>query len=76
MIAIKSIAGEKEQRSKVVMGKRMKEAFPLNMIENNHGLKLTASLPQDLQGRRNFDLTINQKHFLDHAFVPHDQNAS
>ena len=40
------------------------------MVENIHGWKLTARLPQDLQGRRNFDLMINEVNFLNHDFVP------
>ena len=59
MIAIKSAAGKKQQRSELVIGKKIEEAFPLNMVENNHRWKLTARLPQDLQSRRNFDLLIN-----------------
>ena len=74
MIAIKSAAGKKQQRSEVVMKKRMEEAFPLNMLENNHGWKLTARLPQDRQGTRNFDLIINELKFLGHDFVPQDHD--
>ena len=50
MIAIKTAAGEKQQRSEVVKGKRIEDAFPLNMLESNHSWKLTANLPQNLNG--------------------------
>ena len=74
-IIIKSAAGEKQQRSEVVTGKKIQDAFPLNMIESNHKWKLTAKLPQDLNGTRNFDLLINQVNFLYYDFVPQAQNA-
>ena len=76
MITVESTTGEKQQRSEVVKGKNIQDAFPINMLENNHGWKLTVRLTQDLQGRRSFDLIINQVNFLDHDFISQDQNAS
>ena len=46
------------------------------MLENGHGWKLMARLPQRLNSRRQFDLLINQVNFLDHDFVPMAQDAS
>ena len=76
MVSIMSADGKKQQRSQIVSGKKMERAFPINMIEKNHGWKLTARLPQGPQGRRNFDLIIGEVNFLDHNFVPQDQKAS
>ena len=75
-ITIKSADGEKQQRSEVVTGKRLDEAFPLNMLDNIHGWKLTATLPRDRHSKRNFDLIINNINFLDLDFVPQDLNSA
>ena len=34
MITVKSTTGEKHQRSEVVKGKNIHDAFPINMLEN------------------------------------------
>ena len=34
MITVKSPTGEKQQRSEVVKGKNIHDAFPINMLEN------------------------------------------
>ena len=48
----------------------------MTMLENEHGWKLMVKLPQNLSGKRHFDLFINQVNFLDHDFVSMAQDAS
>ena len=76
MITVKSTTGEKHQRSEVVKGKNMQDAFPLNMLEHHHNWKLTARLPNNLGGKRHFDLVINGKSFYEHDFAPQAQKNS
>ena len=59
MITVKSTTGEKHQRSEVVKGKHMHDAFPIHMLEIYRNWKLTATLPRNLAGKRHFDLFIN-----------------
>ena len=51
MMAIKDeiATGSKLQRSEVVMGKSIDDAFPITMIEHRFGWKLTAIWPQDVE---------------------------
>ena len=70
MITVKSKTGDKQQRSEVVKGKNIQDAFPITMLENHRNWKLTARLPNYLDGKRHFDLVINGKSFFDHDFVP------
>ena len=75
-IAVKSTAGEKHQRSEVVKGKKIHDAFPIHMLEIHRSWKLTATLPNSQAGKRHFNLQINGKSFYDHDFVPHNQKGS
>ena len=59
MITVKSTTGEKQQRSEVVKGKNIHDAFPINMLEHHRNWKLTARLPNNLADERHFDLVIN-----------------
>ena len=59
MITVKSKAGEKQQRSEVVKGKNIQDAFPITMLEHHRNWKLTARLPNYLDGKIHFDLVIN-----------------
>ena len=76
MIAVKSTSGEKHQRSEVVKGKKIHDAFPINMLEVNRSWKLTAKLPNNLASKRHFELFINQKSFYKYDFVPQTQKDS
>ena len=76
MISVKSTTGEKHQRSEVVKGKRIQDAFPIHMLEHQHNWKLTASLSYNLDSKRHFDLFIDSKSFYDHDFVPQVENGS
>ena len=76
MITVKSKTGKKQQRSEVVKGKNFQDAFPITMLENHRNWKITARLPNYLDGKRNFDLVINEKSFFDHDFVPQVYNDS
>ena len=40
------------------------------MLESVYGWKLTATLPEIQNSKRQFDLFINQVNFLQHDFVP------
>ena len=46
------------------------------MLENEHGWKLTANLPQNLSSNRQFDLFINDVNFLHHDFAPMTESTS
>ena len=59
MITVESLKGEKKQRSDVVKGKRIHDAFPLNMLEIHRNWKLIARLPKNQASKRHFDLEIN-----------------
>ena len=76
MIAVKSPTDEKLQRSEVVKGKNIHDAFPIHMLEIHRSWKLTATLPNSQAGKRHFDLQINGKSFYNHDFVPQDQEGS
>ena len=76
MIAVKSTTEEKHQRSEVVKGKKIQDAFPINMLEVNRSWKLTAKLPNNLASKRHFELFINQKSFYSHDFLPQAQKDS
>ena len=70
MITVKSKTGDKQQRSEVVKGKNIQEAFPITMLEHHRNWKLKATLPNFQDGKRHFDLVINGKSFFDHDFIP------
>ena len=53
----------------------MKYAFPISMMENRFGPKLEAKPPPNSNGKRQFDLLINQVNFLKHDFIPMVQEA-
>ena len=59
MITVKSTTGEKLQRSEVVKGKNIYDAFPINILEHKRNWKLTARLPNNQAVKRHFDLDIN-----------------
>ena len=59
MIAVKSKTDEKHQRSDVVKGKDIQEAFPIHMLEIHRNWKLTAALPSNQASKRHFELQIN-----------------
>ena len=60
----------------VVKGKNIQDAFPITMLEHHRNWKLTARLPNYLDGKRHFDLFINGKNFLAHYFAPMTESAS
>ena len=70
MITVKSKTGDKQQRSEVVKGKNIQEAFPITMLEHHRNWKLKATLPNFQDGKRHFDLVINGKSFFNHDFAP------
>ena len=76
MITVKSTTEEKHQRSEVVKGKKIQDAFPINMLEHKHNLKLTARLPNNQSSERHFDLLINLKSFYELDYVPQGQKDS
>ena len=76
MITVKSKTGDKQQRSEVVKGKHIQEAFPISMLEHHRNWKLTARLPNFQDGKRHFDLVINGKSFFNHDYIPQVQIGS
>ena len=59
MITVKSSTGGKHQRSEVVKGKNIQDAFPITMLEHHRNWKLTARLPNNMASKRHFDLIID-----------------
>ena len=76
MIAVKSTTGDKHQRSEVVKGKKIQDAFPIHMHEINRNWKLTAKVPNNLASKRHFEIFINHKSFYEHDYLPQAQKDS
>ena len=70
MITVKSTTGEKQQRSEVVKGKNIRDAFPITMLEHYRNWKITARVHNNQDGLTNFDLYINNKSFFALDYVP------
>ena len=70
MISVKSATGGKHQRSEVVKGKNIHDAFPITMLEYYRNWKITARVHDNQDGKRNFDLYINNKSFFALDYVP------
>ena len=70
MIVIIYAIGGKQQRSQVVKGKNISDAFPIFMYESKHGWKLMAKVPHVDQNQDHFEFFINDYNFLEYDFIP------